>query len=316
MTGIHTIDSSEGAIVVSLPDKGELISSRDVRDPTKFEEDVFPLDFSLAAAAPSTPSNRNLDGLVSISVSEAEKFGPSTANNTSLISEEEELEVNGETGLSQSDREDLSRQAHRNISKLLASRESRENERFARNPVMDAATIRLVAGCVPILFDGRILLISSQKNVGNFMSLPKGGWELDESLEEAAMRETFEEAGVLGILGPPLPSFLIESNRNKSSVSLLQRSDSRSTTASSIPSSSDHDAHHLSALDSDSSWRDVCQLSTLVPLERKPEFHHSHTCITFFPLYVTTIMKDWPENTRERRAYPIQGKTPAHCMRN
>ncbi|KAK4375484.1 hypothetical protein RND71_006161 [Anisodus tanguticus] len=27
---------------------------------------------------------------------------------------------------------------------------------------------------------------------------PKGGWELDESLKDAALRETFEEAGVLG----------------------------------------------------------------------------------------------------------------------
>lgn len=26
----------------------------------------------------------------------------------------------------------------------------------------------------------------------------QGGWEIDESLEEAASRETFEEAGVIG----------------------------------------------------------------------------------------------------------------------
>uniref|UniRef100_M1B5F1 Diphosphoinositol polyphosphate phosphohydrolase n=1 Tax=Solanum tuberosum TaxID=4113 RepID=M1B5F1_SOLTU len=30
------------------------------------------------------------------------------------------------------------------------------------------------------------------------MMFPKGGWEIDESLEEAASRETFEEAGVVG----------------------------------------------------------------------------------------------------------------------
>lgn len=29
----------------------------------------------------------------------------------------------------------------------------------------------------------------------------QGGWELDESMEEAADRETFEEAGVLGEIG-------------------------------------------------------------------------------------------------------------------
>uniref|UniRef100_A0A7N0VIN1 Nudix hydrolase domain-containing protein n=1 Tax=Kalanchoe fedtschenkoi TaxID=63787 RepID=A0A7N0VIN1_KALFE len=29
---------------------------------------------------------------------------------------------------------------------------------------------------------------------------PKGGWELDETIEEAAERETFEEAGVAGVI--------------------------------------------------------------------------------------------------------------------
>lgn len=29
----------------------------------------------------------------------------------------------------------------------------------------------------------------------------QGGWELDETIEEAASRETMEEAGVLGVVG-------------------------------------------------------------------------------------------------------------------
>ncbi|KAM3301495.1 hypothetical protein P3S67_015997 [Capsicum chacoense] len=44
--------------------------------------------------------------------------------------------------------------------------------------------------------DLEFLLISSQKNPR--MMFPKVGWEIDESLEEAASRETFEEAGVVG----------------------------------------------------------------------------------------------------------------------
>ncbi|CAK9154307.1 unnamed protein product [Ilex paraguariensis] len=65
---------------------------------------------------------------------------------------------------------------------------------------------RLVVGCIPYRYklgdDGAIkdalevLVISSQKGQG--MMFPKGGWELDESVEEATLREALEEAGVLG----------------------------------------------------------------------------------------------------------------------
>ncbi|KAL8120704.1 hypothetical protein AgCh_017765 [Apium graveolens] len=41
-----------------------------------------------------------------------------------------------------------------------------------------------------------VLVVSSQKSPK--MMFPKGGWELDESVEEAASRESLEEAGVLG----------------------------------------------------------------------------------------------------------------------
>ncbi|XP_039065414.1 nudix hydrolase 18, mitochondrial-like isoform X1 [Hibiscus syriacus] len=46
--------------------------------------------------------------------------------------------------------------------------------------------------------DLEVLVISSQKC--QKMMFPKGGWELDESREEAALRESLEEAGVLGIV--------------------------------------------------------------------------------------------------------------------
>lgn len=65
---------------------------------------------------------------------------------------------------------------------------------------------RQVVGCIPYRYkkggDGSIgnelevLVITSQKGQG--MMFPKGGWELDESVEEAASRESLEEAGVLG----------------------------------------------------------------------------------------------------------------------
>ncbi|XP_062150806.1 nudix hydrolase 18, mitochondrial-like [Alnus glutinosa] len=69
---------------------------------------------------------------------------------------------------------------------------------------------RQVVGCIPYRYkittptsseearELEVLVISSQKGKG--MLFPKGGWELDESITEAASRETVEEAGVKGII--------------------------------------------------------------------------------------------------------------------
>ncbi|OAY29292.1 nudix hydrolase 17, mitochondrial [Manihot esculenta] len=82
----------------------------------------------------------------------------------------------------------------------MVSRSGREFQRY------DNQGRRQVVGCIPYRFkngsDGSIgdelevLVITSQKGQG--MMFPKGGWELDESVEEAASRESLEEAGVLG----------------------------------------------------------------------------------------------------------------------
>ncbi|KAL4567322.1 hypothetical protein LXL04_022903 [Taraxacum kok-saghyz] len=42
-----------------------------------------------------------------------------------------------------------------------------------------------------------VLVISAQRK-GKGMLFPKGGWESDESIKEAALRKSLEEAGVLG----------------------------------------------------------------------------------------------------------------------
>lgn len=69
---------------------------------------------------------------------------------------------------------------------------------------------RQVVGCIPYRYkptkqtsyekeeELEVLVISSQKGKG--MLFPKGGWETDESIREAALRETVEEAGVLGVV--------------------------------------------------------------------------------------------------------------------
>uniref|UniRef100_A0A7C8ZIR1 Nudix hydrolase domain-containing protein n=1 Tax=Opuntia streptacantha TaxID=393608 RepID=A0A7C8ZIR1_OPUST len=72
---------------------------------------------------------------------------------------------------------------------------------------------RLVAGCIPFRYRSfsesggvesekvvEVLMINS--NSGPGLLFPKGGWENDETVEEAARREAMEEAGVKGdILG-------------------------------------------------------------------------------------------------------------------
>ncbi|KAH6760080.1 nudix hydrolase-like protein 21 [Perilla frutescens var. hirtella] len=68
---------------------------------------------------------------------------------------------------------------------------------------------RQVVGCIPYRYrspggqsmvgeeDIEVLVITAQRK-GKGMMFPKGGWEVDESIEEAALRETVEEAGVVG----------------------------------------------------------------------------------------------------------------------
>lgn len=56
---------------------------------------------------------------------------------------------------------------------------------------------RLVAGIVPLSKDKNYVLLI-QSNSGRGWVLPKGGWETDEdTAQEAACREAWEEAGVV-----------------------------------------------------------------------------------------------------------------------
>ncbi|CAA0842835.1 Nudix hydrolase 16- mitochondrial [Striga hermonthica] len=81
---------------------------------------------------------------------------------------------------------------------------------------------RLIAGCIPFRYrnvkengDGthenmvEVLMISSTGGPG--LVFPKGGWENDETAEEAAEREAMEEAGVRGDLVHFLGSYPFKS---------------------------------------------------------------------------------------------------------
>ncbi|XP_068309019.1 nudix hydrolase 16, mitochondrial-like [Pyrus communis] len=84
----------------------------------------------------------------------------------------------------------------------LVARTGRHQQRYE-------AGHRLVAGCIPFKYrntgensDGayekvvEVLMISTTSGPG--LVFPKGGWENDETVQEAAIREAVEEAGVQG----------------------------------------------------------------------------------------------------------------------
>ncbi|KAK7334668.1 hypothetical protein VNO80_26429 [Phaseolus coccineus] len=85
----------------------------------------------------------------------------------------------------------------------LVARTGRHQQRYEHG-------YRLIAGCVPFRYrDGddcgdssakivEVLMINSTGGPG--LLFPKGGWENDETVEEAAVREAIEEAGVRGDL--------------------------------------------------------------------------------------------------------------------
>ena len=87
----------------------------------------------------------------------------------------------------------------------MVSRTGRHLQRYSKGR-------RQVVGCIPYRYKNskqspskdddanelEVLVITSQKGKG--MLFPKGGWELDESKEGAASRETLEEAGVRGTI--------------------------------------------------------------------------------------------------------------------
>lgn len=98
------------------------------------------------------------------------------------------------------------------VANRTISRHGRSTQRWLMDPNSPKVT-RLVTGCVPILSEGRVMLVSASKK--KEWILPKGGWEMDEEMEESAIRETFEEAGVMGILGPKLCEIEYETSKAK-----------------------------------------------------------------------------------------------------
>ncbi|XP_078154827.1 nudix hydrolase 12, mitochondrial-like [Carex rostrata] len=83
----------------------------------------------------------------------------------------------------------------------VLARKGRHRQRY------DHENYRLVAGCIPYklkegmcsLIDRLEVLMISTPNRHDLV-FPKGGWENDETIYEAACREVLEEAGIKGII--------------------------------------------------------------------------------------------------------------------
>ena len=196
------------------------------------------------------------------------------------------------------------------VSLRKTSRQGRATQRWITDPDSHE-TIRLTTGCVPILRGGKILFVSASRKPE--WILPKGGWELDETMEESAVRECFEEAGVLGVLGPKLSDIQYETRKAKKRRLQLEMEEKGKRTK----------------LDADdelkdpSSYSNTAVLSSMSKVLEQSEAGSSkgseETCslasaasatynqvrMTLFPLYVSNVAEVWPESGRFRKAVDI-----------
>ena len=82
------------------------------------------------------------------------------------------------------------------------SRKGRESQRYL---LKDDVQHRLVVGALPYISPNescplpQILLVNGAKHPNEWL-IPKGGWENDETEEQCALREAWEESGCVGVL--------------------------------------------------------------------------------------------------------------------
>lgn len=213
------------------------------------------------------------------------------------------------------------------VNKSSVSRQGRDQQRWDKES--DASSwIRLTTGVVPITSDGRVVFVSSARK--KEWILPKGGWESDEELEQSALRESYEEAGLLGILGPKLSDVSFETRKSKKrrmealELSRRVKDDNESATEEQISCSNSSIASSEDHLDFSIATTKVNNISSLSPPRPDKELYNSLApprteepedpstkkylgiCrITLFPLYITEVLDTWPESGRSRKLFTI-----------
>lgn len=219
-----------------------------------------------------------------------------------------------------------SEQINLKVTTQKISRNGRLTQRWHTDP-QTQRLYRMVTGCVPIVDGGKILFVSASRKPE--WILPKGGWEMDEGMEESAIRETFEEAGVLGIIGSRLSDIEYETRKSKKRKSDLQEAQKRarvacethsispdaktscdtSVTSTETPSGN---TNSLAEANVDVSNVDMARIRG----QSKPSDEtssvasdtssgYSHVRLSLFPLYVSEVRAEWPESGRFRIAVDI-----------
>jgi len=232
---------------------------------------------------------------------------PSSASSSALHNEEESLD---ETQLQRT-----SMEFYAKIDTIEFSRAGRDYQKWSVQD--DHRRTRHVTGTVPILRDGRVLVISSRRKPT--WILPKGGWEVDETLPESALRETFEEAGVWGTLGKPYPAFVYPAGRTHNSnndhhntvasspllsdeTTIVDPPSDDSTMATSTTDSRHHLSNDSSNHNDNKSIADSSESDNNTKLEKPGKtIPYTHVELVLFPLYVKEVRDEWPEQSFRKR---------------
>lgn len=160
--------------------------------------------------------------------------------------------------------------------------------------------------------------------------LPKGGWELDEACEESAVREAYEEAGVLGMLGPKLKDVQYETRKAKKRRLEEEESDLKKKSCLDIAVAAEQLKESIKAekkivivpdeftapvaLSDEAMARIRGQAQAIAPnpsdetasiASTMSTATNTHVRMTLFPLYVSEVLDTWPECGRFRKAVDI-----------
>jgi len=225
-----------------------------------------------------------------------------------------------------------------NLIKGNASRQGRSLQRWlVHSPTEEL--VRQVAGCIPITRDGRIVLVSASRKAE--WIIPKGGWDTDETKEECAARETFEEAGLLGRLGACLEPIDYETRKSKKRKQRTSKIGSgvggigagggggminkgRSVLKESMEGVEQGQAKKRTAdvaairpplsskrVKTDEASSAMCSIKktnsteSATPSTSLDPAQYSYVRLFLFPFYVSSVKSEWPEKGRLRKLVSI-----------